>query len=656
MSGQSAYRPLLPLSSDAPPRLSQAVVPKRKRTQVLSACASVFVPFSSDWLSSNLTNCSDCRKRKVKCDGARPTCHGCASSNTPCAYPLAEGISQREAQKRKLSSISAAHEKSQRVLELLRASHDDGADDILKQLQGSDDIEEAIQSIADASLLLPNNLGRYSQCFDELTDSSTTARDSLVSPSDEIMPVSCWTKISQDDKALTHLVNSFWIWDNTLSHLVDRDLLVSSLAFTDGNTTFSEYGQFCSPLLVNAILAVSSLHATRNASESNSADILTLSHQFANHAFELLESEQSMSSLTLLQAAAILWTFASNKGSHHGRSQCVSLQSLLKKTWSSVDLDGLGSRLIASSRENDGVHVKVCQAVSRMTWGFYCFFSKASTITSPEMLVPRPLVSTIFENLDSQGYSRVDPASHLERAPQSLEMFVAECALCEIAAQFVIESARHEMDGSHHTALYNKLLCWQLSFPDHLMTDNNFPSSVLLLQANYDFIALRVLSSYLRHANTDVLNGHNVASLQVGHASSMMTSLWTYRGIYQIRHEYWAAEYCFFVVQDLLPRLDSDTATFTVRDIIGKACCIINEMVIAGVSGRAQSMLTDIEKQARASRRTVPAYGRQSARGESRPMITIRGLRVFDGEEDRMLDSPVGTFTVKFRDKIHAVD
>lgn len=76
------------------------------------------------------------------------------------------------------------------------------------------------------------------------------------------MPVSRWTKISQDDKALTHLVNSFWIWDTTLSHLIDRDLFLSSLTGTESETSYSEYGHFCSPLLVNAILAVASVRMT----------------------------------------------------------------------------------------------------------------------------------------------------------------------------------------------------------------------------------------------------------------------------------------------------------------------------------------------------------------------------------------------------------
>lgn len=135
-----------------------------------------------------------------------------------------------------------------------------------------------------------------------------------------------------------------------------------------------------------------------------------------------------------------------------------------------------------------------------------------------------------------------------------------------------------------------------------------------------------------------------------------MASLWTYRGIHKIRHEYWAAEYCSFTVHELMPLLDLGNATLTVRDIIGKACCIINEMSNAGVSDRAQAILINIEKQAKLSKRIIPVFGRQSVRGETGPVITIHGVRVFDDGKDRVVDSQTETFTVKFQDKIVGVD
>ncbi|OHW97685.1 C6 transcription factor [Colletotrichum incanum] len=367
--------------------------------------------------------------------------------------------------------------------------------------------------------------------------------------SDPILPVSRWTIVSQDNKLLTYLIDLFWTWDGTLSHLIDRELFVSGLSSARPTSSTGRQRRFCSPFLVNAILAVTSLHATRKHPDSYSGDIVTLGHKFASHAFELLESEKGVSSLTLLQGAAVLWLFSSNEGSRASRAQCASLESLLQDTWLALGLETGGSALFRLSGKDDAHDVKIWQAVSHITWGFYCFFA-----------------------------------------------------------------------------------------------------------ATYDFVALKLLFSYTSHACTDLFDGRNAASLQVLHASSLMTNLWIYRGIYTIKHEYWAAEYCSFVAHALLPRLETDTSTPAVHDIIGRACCVLNEMARAGVSGRAEELLAGVEERARTLKMRVPSYGRKSATHESvTPMVLIRGVQVFDGAKGGMLDPENGTYTVRFGETIEHV-
>ncbi|KAK1455744.1 hypothetical protein CMEL01_04504 [Colletotrichum melonis] len=524
------------------------------------------------------------------------------------------------------------------------------------------------ESEADASLLLPKfheGQGKFynkskvaEQLMIQPLISDTDRGDGCLRPSDHIMPISRWTKISRADTTLTHLVNAFWTWNNTLSHLIDRDLFVSSLESIDSSANSDRNGQFCSSLLVNAILAVSTLYANKVVLGSVSAETrTTLSRDFAASAFELLESEQHMSSLTLLQAAAVLWTLVRNEGSDESKSRCLTLQGLLKRTWSSVRLENTSYGLITSPREEGGIAEKMHQADSYITWGFYCFFSKLATVTSPEMLIPRPLIMKTFERLGTRDHSNSrDSTSNVGKDPKGLRVFVAECNLCEIIAQFVTDHAANRLNRDHCTALYNKLTCWQLSLPGDLMAENSVPESVLFLRATYDFIALKVLSVYLKQPETDMLNAHNAALAQIGHAGSMMASLCPVGGISMTRHEYWTAEYCFSVAKDLLPWLDSGIAVPTVRDTIGKACCILRDMSDAGVSGRAQALLLDITKQAKSSGKILAPQGKQYARAELNPAVTIHGVLVFDGKNDLMTDSTEGAFIVKFKDKIRSVE
>lgn len=55
--------------------------------------------------------------------------------------------------------MSRAHESSRKVLEMLSVSQDGASHEILQQLKQSNHLDDTIQSIADASLLLPTSDG-----------------------------------------------------------------------------------------------------------------------------------------------------------------------------------------------------------------------------------------------------------------------------------------------------------------------------------------------------------------------------------------------------------------------------------------------------------------------------------------------------------------
>ncbi|KAF6807801.1 nitrogen assimilation transcription factor nira [Colletotrichum sojae] len=641
MANPPRLRPLLPLTSGQPPTLlayPPNSAPKRKRPQVLGACNA-------------------CRRRKVKCNGVRPTCHSCAASKTPCVYPVPEGLSQREAQKQKLTHVERAHENSRRVLEMLRASRDGVSHEILRQLQHSEQLDETIQAIADASL---SSRADERECFsasDEkvcvyssplppfLTDNLPCASSggSPVSITAEtanagvILPVSRWTTVSQDDGLLTLLIDLFWTWDSTLSRLIDRDIFLAELAAADQQKTY----RFCSPLLVNALLAVSCLHATRKLTNS-AEDLVGLARSFADRAFDLLEAESAWSSLTLLQAAAILWVYASNEGSHRSRVRVANLNGLLQRAWASLGLGSSGSNVFGYSEKGPAHDASTWRALSSIAWGFYCFFAKMALVEFPYMLAPRPLRMKTFESptapsAGSQSSASSDGASTAAAAYQQ-ELFSAECWLCEIAERLVSGfirdgDRRAVLDARRCTALYNKLLCWKLSLPDHLNTSNSVLSPVLLLHATYDFVALKLLFTFTDRGGTD-FEGRNAAALQLLHASSLTTNIWIYRGLYALRHEYWAAEQCRFVARALLPRLAAEPGS-AAYDVIGKACRVLHDLERDGASGRAGEMLRGVEEAARAEGVRIPAYGSRGTASPGAdgvtPDVSVRGAMVFDG-------------------------
>jgi hypothetical protein len=75
------------------------------------------------------------------------------------------------------------------------------------------------------------------------------------------LPISRWTTVSNDDKLLSHLLMLFWTWDTICSRvIIDRTILEEDLKSLDPSSpSWSPPAMllFCSPFLINALLAVS---------------------------------------------------------------------------------------------------------------------------------------------------------------------------------------------------------------------------------------------------------------------------------------------------------------------------------------------------------------------------------------------------------------
>ena len=74
------------------------------------------------------------------------------------------------------------------------------------------------------------------------------------------LPISRWTTVSNNDKLLSHLMLLFWTWDTICNRVIDRTMFEEDLKSLDPlppSSSPPDMLLFCSPFLVNALLAVS---------------------------------------------------------------------------------------------------------------------------------------------------------------------------------------------------------------------------------------------------------------------------------------------------------------------------------------------------------------------------------------------------------------
>jgi hypothetical protein len=75
---------------------------------------------------------------------------------------------------------------------------------------------------------------------------------SIQSLSDEPLfdlPAKPWTKVTEDDHFVSHLVSLYFTWEHSACHVIDREIFLEDMKSGQLDS------QCCSPLLVNALLA-----------------------------------------------------------------------------------------------------------------------------------------------------------------------------------------------------------------------------------------------------------------------------------------------------------------------------------------------------------------------------------------------------------------
>ncbi|KAI4751493.1 hypothetical protein E4T52_16051 [Aureobasidium sp. EXF-3400] len=92
----------------------------------------------------NAIACADCRKRKRKCNGERPSCSVCRTRGLSCMYDVAEGATRTEDLKQKIGSFLSRVQNLELLIDMMRYGTDDEASMILAQLRLGDTVDEIL--------------------------------------------------------------------------------------------------------------------------------------------------------------------------------------------------------------------------------------------------------------------------------------------------------------------------------------------------------------------------------------------------------------------------------------------------------------------------------------------------------------------------------
>ncbi|KAE8308315.1 fungal-specific transcription factor domain-containing protein [Aspergillus transmontanensis] len=343
--------------------------------------------------------CEECRRRRAKCDGNRPSCSRCSQWRVPCQYSVAED-GRRPASKTYVLLLRQRIESLERLLERhgidARESnvpeqlppdrksgmngsirHDDASSDmdsLAENFKGRLALDESLNFDQDGEMrYFGPTSGRLQFQGSSSNRVSIDGSTFSVSPPDQVSdsygyidpidPISAGMGVPKDVQ--DHLIDLYFRWEQPWYAVVDEELFRESM---------NNGGRYWTPLLHNCILALGSRYSGRVDVRSDPDDPNTAGKAFLEEAKTQLHREMERPSLTTIQALGLIGMVYIAMGAdaagwlHHGMANRLSLDM-------GLNLDPAGFE------ETNAMTPREIQLRRQIYWTLYCHDKLSSSYT-----------------------------------------------------------------------------------------------------------------------------------------------------------------------------------------------------------------------------------------------------------------------------------
>ncbi|GIJ88278.1 hypothetical protein Asppvi_007197 [Aspergillus pseudoviridinutans] len=350
--------------------------------------------------------CEECRRRRAKCDGKKPSCSRCLQWSISCQYSSNED-GRRPASK---SYVDLLRQRIEFLEEFLakrgidpdaeKSLEEDAAEvssymeALCDQFKGRLALDESLNFDDDGEMRF---FGPTSGRLQFVAQDATPEKESKACVEPEPFGSTTYDAFIPTELE-NHLIDLYFTWEQPWYQIVDEDLFRDSMA---------NRGRYFTPLLLYSILAMGSRYSDRVETRTDANDPNTAGRFFFEQAKTLLHREMERPRLATIQALGLIGMFYIATGAdaagwlHHGMANRLSLDM------------GLNLDPAAFDRA-----VSMCptemQLRRQIYWTLYCHDKLSASYTG-----------RVCSMLDVQGSvnlpSNAEPSSPREQAILSLQ-------------------------------------------------------------------------------------------------------------------------------------------------------------------------------------------------------------------------------------------
>ncbi|RDL38004.1 Zn2 DNA-binding protein [Venustampulla echinocandica] len=504
--------------------------------------------------------CMPCRKRKSKCDGLQPACHACTTAyHSECYYDIDSDHRRKGALKRDIAQLKEDLGPRNAILDAIRKGSESVVDDIIELIRSNPDeswdsiaervetpsfgatekaplssyLEGEVDSFSVKALAKPGDSRQYGH-----TSNLSSLLDDDIAPVSEISQCGAWTNVTDNEDLIKHLLDVYLAWSHPLY------MLFSEEAFLYGMQ--ERKLKYCTPLLVNAVLAVGCHFSDRPEARADPNDTSTVGGHFFAEAVRLFQ-ENGRPSLTSVQALAAmsLHQAMNNNDSSGWLYMCQTIGMVIE----------LGLHTNQPTQSN-GEMIELEAAARRITfWGCYFLQTAWGMCVGRISMLPRTAIRVgkqdISDHLESKiwipsGHPNYPSlASGIEQPGMRYTLLLHSSLLCEIVDDIVqlFYASRDRITSRKLQHHHEKLQEWHKALPESLaIKDTPTLPQVICLHVYYHNCVIQLFRPFLRYQFVEGTRTPRQIATKAANKISELMALYTQT--YSLRRPVFMSSHC----------------------------------------------------------------------------------------------------------------
>ncbi|KAL9102694.1 MAG: hypothetical protein Q9163_002185 [Psora crenata] len=496
------------------------------------------------------TACIACRKRKSKCDGNTPSCAACSSVyGTECVYDPNSDHRRKGVYKKDIDNLKTRNSTLQTLIQAILNFPEHEVPDLVKQIRTCESLDDVAESIiardnrlatdeedANGSLTdfgLPSGVPQFEK---ELSGKIGELRldngslsiiggtsnlifigdgaddDHGASPLDDAPyelqrePVTSWTEVTKDPQLVMHLMNMYFTWHYTYFTTLSKSLFWQE--FNQGKPSHNtrRKTEYCTPLLVNAMLALGCHFTSWPAARSDPDNSSTAGDHFFTAAKKLIleNDEHEKPKLATVQALALMSVREAGCG-REARGWVYSGMSFRMAC-------DLGLNIDSGSKSLDEAEVDA----RRITiWGCFLFDKCWSNYLGRQPQLPLPSITVpkfdVFPTEDAeiwQPYLDNGMTQAHSQPARTRAVALQTSLLCEISSDLLLyfyhpnqleKPLGKQAELKKLSELHTRLEAWRKDLPKEMEPREGQLPNVLVMHMFFQLLFIHLFRPFLKY-------------------------------------------------------------------------------------------------------------------------------------------------------------